>query len=214
MKAKLCASWLVVASLGWSAAASSSGSGSEGGEQTYATFCASCHGRYGRGDGPLAKSLTVTPPDFSDSKWLAGRSDEQILEGLMGAPHARMAVASVLQTDVLKSAIAHVRTLSVPGEHVSVPAGRDVYNAACWVCHGEKGDGKGPAAGNVGEPRPRDFTSPQFVIEGREDEIARIISQGAKAAMHGSSYMVEWGSRLSPQQIQDVVAYLKTFKQR
>jgi mono/diheme cytochrome c family protein len=102
----------------------------------------------------------------------------------------------------------------VPGEHVSVPAGRDVYNAACWVCHGEKGDGRGPAAASVGELKPRDFTSPAFVIEGREEEIARIIAQGAKLAMHGSPYMVEWGSRLSAQQIQDVIAHLKTFKQR
>jgi hypothetical protein len=65
---------------------------------------------------------------------------------------------------------------------------------------------------NVGEPKPRDFTSPAFVSEGREQEIAGIISQGAKAAMQ-SSYRVEWGSRLSPRQIRDVMAYLGTFKQ-
>lgn len=220
MGARLFGTWLVAGLLVWSAAPgtralaaeSAAKPGAEGG-QVYSSLCASCHGRYGRGDGPLAASLTMKPPDFTDSAWLGGRSDEQIAAALMGAPHSRMAISSVLEKDALQGAIAYVRTLSVPGGHASVLAGRDIYNAACWVCHGEKGDGSGPAAGNVGEPKPRDFTSAAFVIEGREQEIAGIISQGAKAAMHGSAYMVEWGSRLSPQQIQDVVAYLKTFKQ-
>lgn len=108
----------------------------------YASLCASCHGQCGCGDGPIAGSLMSKPPDFTDSAWLGGRSDEQIVAALMG-----------------------------------------------------------------------DFTSPSFVIEGREQEIAAVIAQGAKAAIHGSLYMVDGGSRLSPQQVQDVVAYLKTFKQ-
>lgn len=59
---------------------------------------------------------------------------------------------------------------------------------------------------------PRDFTSPKFVIEGREADVERTISLGAEKAFHGSQYMPEWASRLSPQQIRDVVAYLGTFK--
>jgi mono/diheme cytochrome c family protein len=124
-----------------------------------------------------------------------------------------MSVARVLKPDVLKAAIGYIRELSVPGGHISVQAGRDIYNATgCWGCHGTKGDGHGPVAAALTDTSPRDFTSPKFTIEGREEDIARSISVGAEKALHGSKYMPEWSSRLSPQQIRNVVEYLKTFK--
>jgi mono/diheme cytochrome c family protein len=181
------------------------------GESVYRNLCASCHGRYGRGDGPAAADLAVPLPDFTDSALLANRSDEEVEKRLRAqASHTPMAPATALQEGAFRDAIAYVRTLAVPGKHVSLLAGRDIYNGSCWVCHGPEGNGKGPAARNVSPP-PRDFTSPEFRIEGREDEVARVITQGAAAAIHGSAYMPEWGTRLSPQQIRDVIEYLKTF---
>jgi len=35
------------------------------GARTYATFCASCHGAEGRGDGPVASLLTVPATDLT-----------------------------------------------------------------------------------------------------------------------------------------------------
>ena len=35
------------------------------GSYTYRTYCASCHGEKGKGDGPLAESLRFHPPDLS-----------------------------------------------------------------------------------------------------------------------------------------------------
>jgi cbb3-type cytochrome c oxidase subunit III len=182
------------------------------GEGIYDEFCASCHGSYGRGDGPLAASLKIRATDFADSAWLAGRSDEQIIQGITGG-HSRMAVANVIDADALADTVAYIRSLSVPGERVSILQGADIYNAICFACHGAKGDGKGPAAADPGSPQPRDFTSKEFVIEGREDEIARTIALGAEASFHGSSFMPAWGSSLSEQQIRDLIAYLKTFQQ-
>lgn len=184
------------------------------GATLYAEFCASCHGRYGRGDGPLAGSLQIPLPNFSDSAWLGGRSDDQIVARLTSAPHAPMAIATLFEEAVLRDAVAYIRRLSVPGKNVSLLQGRDIYNATCWVCHGENGDGKGPATRKFPDPQPRDFTSPDFVIEGREDEIARTIALGPEAAFHGSPQMPAWGSQLSPQQIRDVIEYLKTFQRR
>jgi mono/diheme cytochrome c family protein len=204
--------------LGWTTAASAQDAAEAGatrGAEIYGELCASCHGRYGRGDGPLAGNLAAAPPDFVDSAWLASRSDDQIAKGLRGASHGPMAVALVLDEPSLRDALAYIRRLSVPGKGVSLLQGRDIYNASCYACHGVNGDGKGPATtANFPDPQPRDFTSPDFVIEGREDEVARIVTLGAKAAFHGSPYMVDWGSRLSPQQIRDVVEYLKTFRKR
>src|SRR5438132_249122 len=42
-------------------------------------------------------------------------------------------------------------------------AGRAVYERKCALCHGEKGDGKGPAA-DLLDPRPRDFTTGIYKI--------------------------------------------------
>lgn len=183
------------------------------GKQIYDQFCSICHGRYGRGDGPLAANLQVRPVSFVDSSWLAGRSDEQIIQGLLGG-HSRMSIPNVLQPDALADTVAYIRTLSVPGQNVSIADGRDIYNAVCYACHGVNGDGNGPAKAAPGTPPPRDFTSKEFVIEGREAEIARTITLGAEASFHGSSFMPAWGSSLSEQQIQDLIAYIKTFKQK
>jgi mono/diheme cytochrome c family protein len=35
------------------------------GSYTYRTYCASCHGLEGKGDGPLAENLRFFPPDLS-----------------------------------------------------------------------------------------------------------------------------------------------------
>jgi mono/diheme cytochrome c family protein len=209
--------WLAALAL-WIGASALPGSAAAGdvdaGASTYGEFCSSCHGRYGEGNGPLAANLQRKPTDFTDSAWLAGRSDEQIVAGLRAASHGSMAIAQLLKPEVLRNTVAYIRRLSVPGKHVSVPQGRDIYNATCWVCHGKNGDGKGPATTNMPDPQPRDFTSPDFVIDGREDEIARIIKLGPAAAFHGSPLMPEWGSKLTDQQIRDVIEYLRTFKTR
>jgi mono/diheme cytochrome c family protein len=204
---------MMLGSMGSVIAAETPSTAPSHGEQIYTEFCSSCHGRYGRGDGPLAADLKHTLPDFTDSSWIAGRSDEKITKALITASHGPMSVASVFKPEGLKAAIGYTQTLSVPGKHVSVWAGRDIYNAAgCWGCHGNGGDGRGPVARALTGNPPRDFTSPKFVVEGREDELARSISLGAEKAFHGSKYMPEWSLHLSPQQIRDVVAYLGTFK--
>jgi len=187
--------------------------GDHRGAEIYADLCAGCHGRYGRGDGPLADVLAGSPTDFTDSAWLADRTTEQVVEGLAGAAHTPMAIGRVLERDALRDAVVYARSLSGPGGGASRAEGRDIYNATCWVCHGRDGEGDGPAAANL-ETQPRDFTSPEFTIAGREGEIARTIAQGAEASFHGSTLMPEWGSSLSERQIQGLIAYLETLRER
>lgn len=188
----------------------------ERGKQLYDTLCWTCHGMYGRGDGPLARNLPIKPADFTLPATLESRSDDALVKRLRAMPepgeHTPMVMGRVLSESALRDTLAYVRTLHVPGKHVSVAAGRDIYNGVCWSCHGRDGDGKGPAAESLEGPKPRDFTSAEFVIEGREAEIFGIISYGAEESFHGSPYMLNWGDNLSPQQIRDVIEYLRTFK--
>ena len=38
---------------------------SEGGDALFKTYCASCHGKGGKGDGPISKHLRSAPPDLT-----------------------------------------------------------------------------------------------------------------------------------------------------
>jgi mono/diheme cytochrome c family protein len=200
---------------GAAAAASGDSAAVAAGQEIYENLCASCHGAYGRGDGPLAGNLSVRPPDLTQAATLERQSDAELVAALRygsGAKHTPMVVSQILNEDSLRNVVAYLRTLYVPGKHVSVPAGRDIYTAICWTCHGVDGDGKGPSAASIDGVKPRDFTAPDFRVSGREAEVHRIISQGASKSFHGSEYMLEWGNKLSPQQIDDVIEYLKTFQ--
>lgn len=59
----------------------------------------------------------------------------------------------------------NVAELSVPNDSL-VEAGKELYNANCASCHGESGNGEG-AAGAALNPKPRNFTSSDGWVNGR-----------------------------------------------
>jgi DMSO reductase family type II enzyme heme b subunit len=89
-------------------------------------------------------------------------------------------------------------------------AGKVVYDLKCLLCHGEKGDGKGPA-GELLRPAPRDFVSGVYKIRSTankvptDTDIFDVITNG----MPGTS-MPPW-SVLPEKDRWNLVAYLKTF---
>jgi mono/diheme cytochrome c family protein len=90
-------------------------------------------------------------------------------------------------------------------------AGKELYTRNCAQCHGDKGDGNGVAAPHL-MPRPRDFTSGKFKIRttpsGKlptDADLHHII----KVGMPYTS-MPAWPF-LTDAQIDDLVAYVKTF---
>jgi DMSO reductase family type II enzyme heme b subunit len=89
-------------------------------------------------------------------------------------------------------------------------AGKAVYDRKCAWCHGEKGDGKGPAA-ELLDPRPRDFTGGVYKIRSTvsrtptDQDIFRVITDG----MPGTS-MPPWAV-LPERDRWNLVAYIKTF---
>ncbi len=59
------------------------------GAELYAVHCASCHGREGRGDGPVAASLDPPPPDLTTlASRPGGRFDETTLLGVIDGRYA------------------------------------------------------------------------------------------------------------------------------
>lgn len=47
-------------------------------QQTFHTLCATCHGESGRGDGVAAANLNPKPRNYTDKKWQASVTDDQL----------------------------------------------------------------------------------------------------------------------------------------
>ena len=92
--------------------------------------------------------------------------------------------------------------------------GREVYATYCVGCHGEKGDGNGPAA-RLLDPKPRDFRVGRikfaYVASGeapKDEDYLRVISHGLAGTAMPSFAL------LTAQERAAVVAYLKTFSKK
>lgn len=205
--------------LGLGAAASAAGPAAPRGQQLYGAMCASCHGVYGRGDGPAIQYLEVHPPDFTEPGLFGGRSNDAVVKAILDrakdpkTAHSPMVLAGVVKKEALRDAVQYARSLGAPGKHASLAAGRDIYTSICWTCHGIDGNGKGPGAANLGA-KPRAFASADFKIAGREEEVYKTIALGASQSFHGSEAMIAWKGALSDQQIKDVMAYIETLQKK
>lgn len=94
-------------------------------------------------------------------------------------------------------------------------AGKKVYQKWCIHCHGEQGDGQGPAADFL-RPRPRDFRNGLFKIRSTgsgklptDRDLFDVITNG----MPGTA-MPAWGGRLKERERSQLVQYIKTFSRR
>lgn len=83
----------------------------------YAKWCASCHGAKGKGDGPNAASLPVTPAAHSDKAAMSARPDDSLYDtiagggGIMNRSPRMPAFGASLSAAEIRALVAHIRTL-------------------------------------------------------------------------------------------------------
>jgi caa(3)-type oxidase subunit IV len=87
---------------------------------------------------------------------------------------------------------------------------RAAFNNACATCHGQAGDGAGPAGGALNPP-PANFTDATFWATRDGQRIFDVIKNGA-ASVGGSPLMVAWGNSFSDDEIGALRDYVMSFR--
>jgi mono/diheme cytochrome c family protein len=184
----------------------------EEGRKLFLAFCSACHGPVGKGDGEASKYLDIKPQDFTDQSVMVKLSDQDIFNFIHGENNrfhgARFLPEFKLQLTEMQiwDLVSFIRTLHTKpaGDPVN---GRKMYLIYCSTCHGKDGQGKGEAAEFL-ERKPTNHSDNDRMTKKTDDELYNVISQGGAAA-HRSASMPPWTTTLSPQQIWDIVSFIR-----
>lgn len=90
------------------------------GKKLYATYCSSCHGENGKGDGPASKAFAVHPGDHTNGAIMNKDSDEFLSEiiskggGAVGKSTFMPAWGNTLNEKQISALIAYIRSIAVP----------------------------------------------------------------------------------------------------
>lgn len=94
------------------------------------------------------------------------------------------------------------------GQAQDAAAGKEIYEQYCALCHGPQGKGDGSLSANL-DPKPRDHTDGAYMNALTDARLLTVVGEGGAAAGL-SAIMPAWKNILSAEQIQDVVAFVRT----
>ncbi len=173
----------------------------------YAENCAACHGANGAG--------TVIAPAIDTAELRATAEDEilqiinQGVSGSLMAGWENMLVADEIDAvaeliyrwpEVLQSGIEfpEVEVMEFQSTPEMIGAGDQLFNIACKSCHGVDG---------YGTPMAPALNNQIFLSETPDAAIYQIIAGGIPDTL-----MPAWGSRLTDQELQSLVAYMRSWE--
>jgi len=100
--------------------------------------------------------------------------------------------------------------LSVSGAAWVAPAfgadlakAKKIYVDKCLKCHGEKGKGDGPKAWDLSK-KPADYTDKEKMSKFTDADLRKVVKEGKKP-------MPAFGKKLSDEDIDGVITYIRTF---
>ena len=186
------------------------------GRRLYVSYCQLCHGSGGKGDGPLAKAMKISPSDLNTT--VRSRSDTILSKIITGEGrqtitgrdrHNLLSEAMPEWKDVfseaqVKALIAYLRFLGrSKHELMGDPEhGMQLYQKYCHVCHGVDGDGDGIMTKLMGI-MPMDHTNPNETNSLSNKEIANSILNGK------ARFMPAWRGILSQTDVEALVSYIR-----
>jgi mono/diheme cytochrome c family protein len=178
------------------------------GQDLFARNCAQCHGDFGEGGPNPSRPGDVIVP-IGTAEFLKTRDDATLRSIIaQGQPNYGMspfgtAYGGPLSDDEIDAIVAYVRSweanppVELPPEISAARlslSGSGIFANLCAQCHGPKGEGGiGPA-----------LSSTDFQQKNTDQDIFNTIDKG-----HPATAMIAWGEILTPDQIQQLVAYIR-----
>lgn len=97
---------MLFVSTAWRESSAQPAKGKGGGNvaETYQKECAKCHGADGKG------IKTLQPPDFTDAKWQASKTDNQLSAGIANGQGVMPGYKDKLSAAQIKALVRHVRS--------------------------------------------------------------------------------------------------------
>jgi mono/diheme cytochrome c family protein len=93
--------------------------------------------------------------------------------------------------------------LVAPAFGADLAKGKSIYGDKCLKCHGEKGKGDGRKAADL-EKKPADYTDKAKMAKFTDEDLKKAVKEGKKP-------MPAFGKKLSDEEIDGVIAYIRTF---
>jgi len=209
--------------------------GLETGQQVFVAYCAVCHGEWGKGDGPLAAELKekegIAPARLNDREHLAALGRAELLRVIEnGGEHTgrsdlmppwgdRIDPALIEDVADFVMVLPEVDPGMPPAtlqRYLEAPPGtpengRKLYGFYCSICHGPEGKGNGYMADSLfarNGIRPRNLTDTNYMATKSDEDLFTAISLGG-GHVRKSIYMPAWNYSLKPEQIKDLMSYVR-----
>ena len=186
------------------------------GQRLYVSYCQLCHGTEGTGDGPLARSMGLTPADLTTT--VRARSDAILTRIITGTGdptitgrdrHNLISDAMPEWKDIfdeteVTALIAWLRFMSRAKHDLAgdPQVGFQLFDKYCTVCHGEDGYGDGVMGALLGMS-PEDLTNPNLTDRFDNAELAAAILDGS------GRFMPAWRGILTDEDVDALVSYIR-----
>jgi high-affinity iron transporter len=173
------------------------------GRALFQTSCASCHGVAGKGNGPAGLGMNPKPPAVGDGVTMRDVSPATMYRiisvGIGGTPMP--GYAAQMTPEQRWNIVSYLLSLRATPQQVA--EGEGLFAQRCMQCHGALGAGDGAFARALSR-LPQEIGSFGWQAARSDEQLAFSVRQGiAGTAMPPAG-------ELSPEQLQNVVAYLRT----
>ncbi len=204
------------------------------GEGVYKEICFACHGLKGDGKGPGWFNTKPSPQVFINSVYMSRLTDEYMFNvvkyGKLAVlkrtiPNKKLeavampAFGDVLEDDQIRELIKFERAFSRGGSQSAEM--REIFDAACAICHGAGGAGNGERASKIQpapryfvsliQPSPMNLTDPLLMERFKDDFLFSLIKKGKIGSVEEDKFdtMQPFGNVLSDKEIWSVIRYIR-----